>query len=225
MDRRSRARRMTRRGFKMMELLCSIAVIATLAAIGVPNFLEAQVRARVARTHQDMAALSAGLFAYQADWREWPASRPEVRDALLHFDTAPRLGPHTGPLPPEGRTASNAIASSGFDLHVLTSPVAYTSSILATDSSVSGTHGSHTGWMPYAYVRFEDWHPLLTPEQIRDHRQDWMLLSGGADDPLEGFGGFHPGNLLREPFIAYDPTNGTVSAGDIFMTAKGLSGP
>ena len=44
--------------FTLIELLIVVAIIAILAAIAVPNFLEAQVRARVARVKSDFRSLA-----------------------------------------------------------------------------------------------------------------------------------------------------------------------
>lgn len=54
-------------GFTLIELLIVVAIIGILAAIAVPNFLNAQVRAKVARVQSDHRAISQALEAYRVD--------------------------------------------------------------------------------------------------------------------------------------------------------------
>ena len=58
---------MSRKGFTLIELLIVVAIIGILAAIAVPNFLNAQSRARVARVVSDMKALSLAEEQYHLD--------------------------------------------------------------------------------------------------------------------------------------------------------------
>jgi prepilin-type N-terminal cleavage/methylation domain-containing protein len=53
--------------FTLIELLIVVAIIAILAAIAVPNFLEAQVRAKVSRVKNDLRACATALEAYYVD--------------------------------------------------------------------------------------------------------------------------------------------------------------
>jgi prepilin-type N-terminal cleavage/methylation domain-containing protein len=46
--------------FTLIELLIVVAIIAILAAIAVPNFLEAQVRSKVSRAKADMRSIATG---------------------------------------------------------------------------------------------------------------------------------------------------------------------
>ena len=59
------------RAFTLIELLIVVAIIAILAAIAVPNFLEAQVRSKVSRAMSDMRSLKTALEAYRLDNNEY----------------------------------------------------------------------------------------------------------------------------------------------------------
>ena len=61
-----------RRAFTLIELLIVIAIIAILALIAVPNFLEAQVRAKTARAQADMRTVDVALGVYCVDWGRYP---------------------------------------------------------------------------------------------------------------------------------------------------------
>ncbi len=56
-----------RQGFTLIELLIVVAIIGILAAIAVPNFLNAQIKAKVSRVYSDMRALSNAIEMYSLD--------------------------------------------------------------------------------------------------------------------------------------------------------------
>ena len=60
-------RKPSRSGFTLIELLIVVAIIGILAAIAVPNFLNAQVRAKLARVYSDLKALSTAIEMYKLD--------------------------------------------------------------------------------------------------------------------------------------------------------------
>jgi len=59
-------------GFTLIELLIVVAIIAILAAIAVPNFLEAQTRAKVSRVKADFRTIATGLETYHIDTNKYP---------------------------------------------------------------------------------------------------------------------------------------------------------
>ncbi len=62
-----RAIRIQQTGFTLIELLIVVAIIAILAAIAIPNFLEAQTRTKVSRVKTDMRSAAVALEAYRVD--------------------------------------------------------------------------------------------------------------------------------------------------------------
>jgi len=63
---------MNSRGFTLIELLIVVAIIAILAAIAVPNFLEAQTRAKISRNKADMRTAVTAIETYRIDWNKYP---------------------------------------------------------------------------------------------------------------------------------------------------------
>src|SRR5688572_26440323 len=62
------------RAFTLIELLVVVAIISILAAIAIPNFLEAQIRSKVSRARSDLRTLATGLESYAVDQNRYPAN-------------------------------------------------------------------------------------------------------------------------------------------------------
>lgn len=56
-----------KKAFTLIELLIVVAIIGILAAIAVPNFLNAQMRAKIARAQADMKTLSTAIEQLRLD--------------------------------------------------------------------------------------------------------------------------------------------------------------
>ena len=62
----------TSRGFSLIELLIVTAVIGLIAAIAIPNLVNAIQRGRQARTVGDIRAIATAVGMYQQDYAKFP---------------------------------------------------------------------------------------------------------------------------------------------------------
>ncbi len=74
------------KGFTLIELLIVVAIIGILAAIAVPNFLNAQMRAKITRVKADFRAIDTSFQSYMLDNNHYP---PDVggpcEDVLAYY--------------------------------------------------------------------------------------------------------------------------------------------
>ncbi|MBN2325996.1 MAG: prepilin-type N-terminal cleavage/methylation domain-containing protein [Candidatus Omnitrophica bacterium] len=165
-----RASRNERQGFTLIELLIVVAIIGILAAIAVPNFLNAQVRAKIARTEADMRSISTALESYRID----SGIYPQWADA--------------------NGAAKNPVNRR---LIGLTTPVAYMSSV-PKDHFLWGAAGQrindtqHEAYVTYDYVdaRSTVKYVGATTLDVSFRCAEWRLASAGPDATMT-YGAVH----------------------------------
>ncbi len=86
------------RGFTLIELLIVIAIILILIAIALPNFLEAQIRARVTKARGDQRSIGQALDTYYLDFGYYPGESESTwaRHTAIEEDGLKRI---TTPIP------------------------------------------------------------------------------------------------------------------------------
>jgi len=204
---------MRTKGFTLIELLIVVAIIAILAAIAIPNFLEAQVRSKVSRTKADMRSIANAIESYAVDNNHLP------------MDFAPREG-------------------YPYYFHWrLSTPLTYISRAHMHD--VFGEQRAFTGPNPggvrfrYRYRAFKENYLVAgngfaltncasnSPGSMgaKDVLGDWAIYSYGPDkltnvpqSPLFADGA----NITDWMWQVYDPTNGTISKGEVIRCPKGV---
>jgi type II secretion system protein G len=74
-------------GFTLIELLIVIAIILILIAIALPNFLEAQIRARVTKAKSELRTIATAQEMYFLDFKLYPPENEASIQIWGHWNT------------------------------------------------------------------------------------------------------------------------------------------
>jgi len=178
--------------FTLIELLIVVAIIAILAAIAVPNFLEAQTRSKVSRCLADQRSVAVGFESYHVDNQDYPP-----------------LGVPNG---------FQTWAGWWLDAcYYLTTPIAYLSSTEAMlDPFEKPPHWSETDiYKTNSYIHYDlDGGRGMSP-RFAEKGLAYLVQSFGPASIMVTDNGAAWG------FVPYDATNGTVSLGQIMYYGPG----
>ena len=231
-----------RNGFTLIELLIVIAIILILVAIALPNFLEAQIRAKTTKSLGEMRSLGTAVESLRIERGVllidfWDDHHLEASLRILNqFGGVGHWAPACSPSHPDGRSMECV-------LYPLTTPVAYIKEVpqdalAPTPDTGTGNSGhdewiGHPGNRTYLYADRES-----NPPKVIHFNQDYDFNQGqfplvpipGLLSPLRVdefvLSGFGPGrennldgNSVRKPLV-FSPTNGSKSVGSLYYRSS-----
>lgn len=177
----------TKNAFTLIELLIVVAIIGILAAIAVPNFLNAQLRAKLARETAQMKTIADALEMYRMDNNAYPNDHD-----LDAYDQGREHG-----------------------LFSLTSPVSYIGSVpqqVFVNKTLNGSlnFGDSNAYAKNGRPDYEMGSGSDNAESNRIHAWSLMGVGPDSDDDIGAHDPFPFGVHIR-PF---DVSNGLLSNGD-----------
>jgi prepilin-type N-terminal cleavage/methylation domain-containing protein len=195
--------------FTLIELLIVVAIIAILAAIAVPNFLEAQTRSKISRAKSDMRTLATAIESYAVDYNRAPLGYVEY--AIAHAEVPSNMR--------------------NWCFVQLTTPVAYITSWLRDPFGSFPAEGEAREESKfYFYQTFipGTFQTVATDVMEADYAAGytWVIYSVGPKRTEEE--PWAPQILVGMWYTVdvatggvYDASNGTVSKGKLYRTNKG----
>jgi prepilin-type N-terminal cleavage/methylation domain-containing protein len=182
----------------LIELLIAVSILSLLAAMAIPNFLEAQTRTQVVRVKGDLRRLDEALMAYFVDHGGFPPPASNGHGARL-FRLSTPIVYYQDPKRPEPFRDEGLFTMPPYGYHGR-------NNLVNIFWNNDGQPGNFSG------------SPVVM----------WYVLrSSGPDDDRDG-GGASALNSpqSRGDFVnyIYDPTNGTFSRGDIWRAGGAPQG-
>ncbi len=175
-------------GFTLIELMAVITIISLLCAIAVPNFLNASIRAKVARSEAEQCMLVWALEMYCVDMDDYPLNQESGKMSIGD------LNPITCPIPYVSELPDDVFLAPGdFDKWEF----------------IKNERDNNKG---YFYINF------IQSEGARVPLSKFGRAGGSANYLVYGMGPsyinkFDPSNL--NTLVTYNPSNGTSSEGAI----------
>jgi prepilin-type N-terminal cleavage/methylation domain-containing protein len=214
-------------GFTLIELLIVVAIIAILAAIAVPNFLEAQTRAKVSRAKADHRTISTGLEMYKIDTNKYPWCNGD------NLGFATRSYSNNGQKPTLERLTtpiSYLTGEASFLDPFKAKGIRYEAG-LGQKKPFTAAQAKKSGIYWYTARNSRD---SAVWDQTAAHDVDpywWFLQSAGPDGyydyvyyVLNTFTSDTPVNRARIAMTIYDASNGTVSEGSVWRAGGNPTG-
>lgn len=184
---------MKKSAFTLIELLIVVAIIGILAAIAVPNFLNAQIRAKLARVESDLKTISTALTMYRVDHGRPPYDITPTHSWTMAYKQLTTPVAYLSSILPDVFQAKDALEILSWE-HRIAGPNSPLSYDYGTDV-YHGYDGSTThGW----YIAWRN--------------STWKIGSPGPD--LLYMNVPAPGGWNSS--YAYDASNGLNSIGDIY---------
>jgi len=209
-----------KRGFTLIELLIVVAIIAILAAIAVPNFLEAQTRSKVSRTKADMRSMATALEAYYTDNNAYPnchsygtATKVIPTEPWILERLSSPIAYMTSTIVKDPFTIRGRLSAATADQLVMQNPISVNP---ATDVVAKLNSYIYQSWN--AYQRYPLPPDGFSNPSLPTKSNEWLLHSAGPDGLYHNLGGViaNDEEIDGPILLIYDPTNGTVSRGSVY---------
>jgi len=201
-------------GFTLIELIIVVAILAIMAAIVIPNFLEAQTRSKVSRVKADLRSVAFAMETYHVDYKNYPPARSYCAgsmDSVGDYNMCPI----------EITTPVGYIECRPKDVF---NKKHYYKYICPGFGYANGAPTILAIWVPRDFPNNSPATDDIPYFDYANSPVKWSLWSVGP----KGDVGFWEAGMRHHPVpprVWYDPTNGTISNGIVARLSTGHQSP